>query len=364
MNTRIDVIKDKLRDNTIDALLVQTPANVYYLSGFDTDPHERLVAVLVFVSGESVLVCPHMEVNQAEKVFHGTVIGYRDTDDPWYKLKEYLDRSSIKISGIAVESSLAWKRMQALQSILKGVSVLEADTYLNDLRLVKDDTEIERIGEAAKLADKGIQVGVESLREGITELEVIASIEYELKKLGVTKLSFSTTVVFGANAGDAHGKPGGQGLKKGDAVLMDLGVVWKGYCSDITRTVFFDHASENNRKIYNIVLAAQQKALEACKPGVPISTVDRAARDEISKEGFAEYFPHRIGHGIGIEVHEFPSLNDQNAAPLLAGMTFTVEPGIYIPEKMGVRIEDDVLVTEDGCTALTSFPKDITIITN
>lgn len=363
MSQRIQLIKNRLIKNCTDALMVQTRANVFYLSDFDTDPHERLVTVLIFKDHDPLLICPNMEVNQVKDVFQeGTIIGYSDTDNPWDKLENYLKNQGITIEQLAVESTLSWDRMKAWQQIYKNVDFVEADTYLNDLRVIKDEKEIEIMREAAQLADHGVKTGMNALREGVTEMEVLATIEYSLKKMGIREMSFSTMVLFGEKAGDPHGNPGERKLKKGDAVLFDLGVVWKGYCSDITRTVFFDHVTDSDKNIYNTVLGALNKSLALCQPGEPISSLDKVARNEITSAGFGSNFPHRIGHGLGIDVHEFPSLNDQNSSPLVKGMTITIEPGVYIPNQVGVRIEDDVLITEDGYETLTHHPKELTIV--
>ncbi|PYZ93752.1 peptidase M24 family protein [Salipaludibacillus keqinensis] len=363
MSNRIAYIKEHLQKENTDVLMVQTRANVLYLSGFDTDPHERLVAVIVFKGHDPLLICPNMEVNQVKEVFHqGDVIGYSDSENPWQKLNDYFTTNQLSLKKVALEKSLSWERLQAWQTINQDIAFTEADPILNELRIIKDEAEIDILREAAQLADKGIQAGISALKEGVTEMEVLATIEYSLKKIGIREMSFSTMVLFGEKAGDPHGNPGSRKLKKGDGVLFDLGVVWKGYCSDITRTVFFDHVKDKDAEIYETVLEAQKKSLASCQPGEPISSLDVIARKHITDAGFGSYFPHRIGHGLGIEVHEFPSLNDQNATLLKKGMTFTIEPGIYVPNQTGVRIEDDVLITETGYETLTQFTKELTVV--
>jgi Xaa-Pro dipeptidase len=212
------------------------------------------------------------------------------------------------------------------------------------------------------MADFGVEVGVKALKEGITEMEVLATIEFELKKKGIREMSFSTMVLFGEKAGDPHGNPGNRTLKAGDFVLFDLGVMLDGYCSDITRTFVYKSATEKQKEIYNTVLQAELASLEASKPGNRIGDLDQIARDIITNAGYGEQFPHRIGHGLGINVHEFPSMSHLNDGTLVKGMVYTIEPGIYVPEIGGVRIEDDVLVTEDGFETLTKYPKELQII--
>ncbi|WP_281280048.1 M24 family metallopeptidase [Alteribacter natronophilus] len=363
MSKRHEKIRKWMDENQADVLFLQTRANVFYTTGFDTDPHERLVGSCLFRDGDPLVICPGMEVNQVTDILkNGDTAGYSDTDNPWELLKTEWTSRQEDISVIAVERGISWERLKELQQVFPEASFIEADPVMEQARLLKSEDEVELLKEAAALADFGVETGVASLREGITEMEVLAAIEYELKKKGVREMAFSTMVLFGEKAGDPHGNPGTRKLKKGDAVLFDLGVIWKGYASDITRTVFFDHVSDDDREIYETVLRAQKEALSLCRPGTPIGKLDRTARGLISDKGFGDYFPHRLGHGLGIEVHEFPSMHAKNDAPLQEGMAFTIEPGIYIPNQAGVRIEDDVYITKDGYETFTTFPKELQIV--
>ncbi len=175
-------------------------------------------------------------------------------------------------------------------------------------------------------------------------------------------MSFATMVLTGANAASPHGTPGETKIKKGDFVLFDLGVVVDRYCSDITRTVAYGDINDKQKEIYDTVLKAQLAAIEASKPGVTASEVDLTARRIIAEAGYGEYFTHRLGHGLGIGVHEYPSLTETNPLVLEEGMVYTIEPGIYVPDVAGVRIEDDIYVTADGVKILTKYPKELQII--
>ena len=356
-------MKKWMMDSNVDVLMCQTRANVYYLSGFDTDPHERLVAVFLFPEADPIFVCPGMEVNQVKDIFtEGEIIGYSDTEDPWIKIKQAFLSRGVAPAKIAIEQNTPWSRVKTIQELFSSAELVDVDNAILAQRIIKSEEEIKLLRAAARLADYGVEAGISALREGVTEMEVLAKIEYELKREGIREMSFSTMVLFGEKAGDPHGNPGDRKLKKGDAVLFDLGVVRNGYCSDITRTVFFDHVKEKDQLVYETVLEAQEASLQECKPGGTIAQLDKSARQLIAERGFGDYFPHRIGHGLGIEVHEFPSLNDQNETPLKEGMTITIEPGIYIPNELGVRIEDDVLITVDGYETLTIYPKALTIV--
>ncbi|GGE10519.1 putative dipeptidase YkvY [Marinithermofilum abyssi] len=365
MNARLRKVQTWLRDKNLDAACLTTRANIFYLTQFDCDPHERLLALFVFPDLDPFLVCPQMETARVRQAgWSYPVIGYGDADNPWPMIEEQLsvlDKRSAPC--IAVESDhLSFERAQSLQRCLPAQAQLINAEGLLQLRAVKDSDEIQVLEEAAALADYGIEAGIQALREGCTEMEIVAEIEYALKKKGVREMPFSTMVLFGEKTGDPHGTPGFRPLQRGDGVLFDLGVVHNGYCSDITRTVFFGEATEEMKKIYETVLKAQESALARCQPGVPIAEVDLAARRVIEEAGYGPYFPHRIGHGLGVEVHEYPSMHQNNNTLLQTGMTFTVEPGIYIPEIGGIRIEDDVVVSPGGPRLLTRFSKELRVV--
>ncbi|WP_110112180.1 Xaa-Pro peptidase family protein [Bacillus sp. CGMCC 1.16541] len=365
MQQRLQQVIDWLKENKQDFSFIHSTENVFYLTGFYTNPHERLLGLFVFPEAEPLLVCPAMEVNQAKSAgWEYEVLGYEDHENPWELLKESLHKRNVTTaSTIAVEKELlSYARAEELLKIYSTATLVNAEEKLNELRVVKEPLEIDVLKQAAELADYGVQVGVEALQEGVTEMDVLAKIEYELKRKGIREMSFSTMVLFGEKSGEPHGNPGLRTLKKGDFVLFDLGVVLNGYCSDITRTVAFGHVSDKQREIYETVKRAQQAALDASKPGTRIGDLDIIARNIITEAGYGHYFPHRLGHGLGINVHEFPSMSKTNNDVLKEGMVYTIEPGIYIPEIGGVRIEDDVVITKDGAKTLTNYPKELQII--
>lgn len=365
MNNRLDKLSLWLKQQGHSFAFLNSTANVFYLSKFYTDPHERLLGLFVFPEEEPFLVCPGMEASQAKQAgWAHQVIGYSDTDNPWELIQKALESRGIdNPSSITIEKeTLSYDRAEQLLQLYPSVRLDSVETKMNELRLIKDDNELQVLSEAAALADFGVEVGVGALAEGVTEMDVLAKIEYELKRKGVQGMSFSTMVLYGEKSGQPHGNPGLRKLKEGDFVLFDLGVVLDGYCSDITRTVAYKNVSDKQKEIYETVRKAQQTALDRCKPGTPIGDIDRTAREIITSADYGDYFPHRIGHGLGIDVHEFPSMSEKNDDKLMTGMTFTVEPGIYVPEIGGVRIEDDLVITENGCRPLTKFPKELQIV--
>jgi Xaa-Pro dipeptidase len=365
MNPKIKELTEWMKKRGIDLALITSPANILYLTRFQCDPHERLLSLVIPAEEESFLIAPHMEVHRAKEAgWKGEILGYDDAEDPWNRIREKLDglhRKAVKT--IAVEKEhLTQGRAERLLSLYPEASLVSVEEKMYELRAIKNEDELRLLSKAAQLADYGVEIGIDALREGCTEMEIVAEIEYKLKRKGVQGMSFSTTVLFGEKTALPHGTPETRKLASGDLVLFDLGVIVDGYCSDITRTVAFRRIDEEQRRIYETVLEAQQAAIERCSPGTPISEIDQAARKVITSAGYGDRFTHRVGHGLGIEVHEYPSLSASNEQPLREGMVFTVEPGIYIPGKGGVRIEDDVVITSDGCQILTRFPKELRII--
>ncbi|KKK38351.1 metallopeptidase [Mesobacillus campisalis] len=364
MNNRINALTEWMKDQGIGMAFLTSPENVFYLSGFLSDPHERLLGIAVFQEAEPFLICPGMEKNEARKAgWEYEIIGYSDTDSPWELVSRAISSRAEAVHKTAIEKEhMNVERYEEMKKLFPAAEFVPAEDKLRQLRLKKDKSELEKIRQACELADFAIQTGVEEIKEGKTEMEILAAIEYALKKKGVREMSFSTMVLTGQNAASPHGTPGETKIKKGDLVLFDLGVVVDGYCSDITRTVACHDIGTEQEKVYQAVLDAQLKAIEAIRPGTPCSKIDQTARSLIAKAGYGEYFPHRLGHGLGISVHEFPSITETNPLLIEEGMVFTVEPGIYIPGLAGVRIEDDIAVTRTGIEVLTKFPKELQII--
>ncbi|MBO9130629.1 Xaa-Pro peptidase family protein [Bacillus sp. 165] len=363
MHQRLEKLTHWLKENDIQAAFLSSTPSVFYMSQFHCEPHERLLGLFVFQEAEPLLVCPKMEEAAAKKTWKYDILGYTDTDNTWDMIGKALQARGIKGHSIAIEKEhLNVERYEYLRSLFPEASFISAESQINELRLVKDEQELTILRQAASMADFAIEIGVNEIAEGKTELEILATIENEIKKKGINKMSFDTMVLTGANSALPHGVPGLNRIESGDFVLFDLGVVIDGYCSDITRTVAFRSVNEEQQRIYDTVLAGQLKAIEACKPGVAIAEIDKAARSTIADAGYGQYFPHRLGHGLGISVHEYPSITDVNETPLKEGMVFTIEPGIYVPNVGGVRIEDDIYVTKDGVEILTKFPKELQLI--
>jgi Xaa-Pro dipeptidase len=366
MKSRIGQIAAWLQDRNLDAAFLTSSANVFYLTGFACEAHERLLGVLIFPNEEALLVCPLLELDRVKSSgWNGKVYAHQDGDNPWRWLKEHAFSHVLANGKLAIEiDHMTYGRVLNIKEQL-GIEVLEPiDEEIRKMRMHKTAEEIKILRIAAKFADKAIQYGIDALTLGCTELEVKNQIEAKLSGQGITQMAFQTIVLFGERTALPHGEASSRILQKGDMVLFDLGVVVEGYRSDITRTVFFGETSEEQQKIYKTVQEANQQAIEAVlnKNAATFGEVDTVARQHIEQAGYGKYFTHRLGHGLGVEAHEYPSVSGDNLLPLASGILFTVEPGIYVPGVGGVRIEDMVLTTDDGCEVLTSFPKDLQMI--
>lgn len=358
-------LKKYLKQQQLDAALITDPHNIFYLTGFNSDPKERLLAVMAFAEAEPFLICPAMEATDAKMAgWTGEIAGHADTQDAMQVLYETAATRNVPMKRIAIEKAhMNVERYDAVNHYFQSPEIQSIDGQMNAMRVIKDEAELDILRHAASLADYAIEVAADVMQEGMTEIELMTEIETALKKRGITHMSFDTTVLTGPKAASPHGKTGQRKIERGDLVLMDLGVVYEGYCSDITRTLAFGEPSEQAKEVYDIVKRAEQAALDAVRPGVTAAELDGIARKTIEDAGYGEYFTHRLGHGLGISVHEFPSIHGGNDMPLEAGMVFTIEPGIYVTDQVGVRIEDDLVVTENGYEVLTKYPKELTVIT-
>lgn len=361
--SKLKQLQNDLIENGWDAAFITTPDNVFYFSGFRSEPHERLLGVMVFKDADPFLICPKMEVPDAVAAgWTFDVVGHEDTENAWDVVAKNVAARKVAFNTLAIEKShLTVERLEAIQERFEQLKFENIDEKINALRILKDEAELEKLRKAAQLADYAIQVGCDAIAEGKTEMEILNTIESAIKAKGYA-MSFDTMVLAGEKAASPHGTPGDRKIKKGDLILFDLGVIYEGYCSDITRTVAFGQPNDEQVDIYNAVRRANEAAIEAVKPGVRAKDLDKIARDVITDAGYGQYFTHRLGHGLGISVHEFPSINGANEFVLNEGAVFTIEPGIYKTDAAGVRIEDDVVVTKDGVEVLTSFTKELVIL--
>lgn len=258
----------------------------------------------------------------------------------------------------------AYMTVQDWERYRKALSceLVPAAELLRQLRMVKDEEELEAMVAAQRIAERALADILEEIRPGVTEKEIAARLQYLMLHYGASDMSFDPIVVSGPNGSLPHGVPSEKEIRQGEFVTMDFGCICHGYCSDMTRTVAVGYATEEMQRVYQTVFSAQLAGIAAAKAGLTGREVDGAARAVIEAAGYGDYFGHSFGHGVGVEIHESPNASPMNDSPLPVGAVISAEPGIYLPGKLGVRIEDVILLTEDGCKNITKAPKDLIVL--
>lgn len=346
----VDRLRAWIADHGLRAAFLTDPVSIAYLTGFATNPHERLMA-LVLRDAQAVLVVPGLEEESATATARGVSIrAWRDGEDPWDVVGSALARETPLLGVEKGHLSLSrWERLQAVAGALQAIDV---GAEIRRLRVRKTPEEIEKLERAARLTDEVTERVLSELETGRTELAVASSIERHLAA-GGGRPSFGTIVQSGPNSAQPHLGPSDRLLAAGDLVLLDFGADCDGYKADITRTVVLGEPDARQREVHSLVLAAHDAGVLAVQPGVTVGEVDEAARAVIRAGGLGDRFIHRVGHGLGLEAHEDPSLDPGGTTVLEEGMVVTIEPGVYIPGWGGIRIEDDVLVEAGGRRVLT-----------
>ncbi len=353
---RVTSLRTVLETARVDALLVGHHTDIRYLTGFAGDDSLLLVTgedtapVIITDARHDQLLEPWRHSGAAQ-----VVIATRHQLDKAAR-ELCADRGVTRLGIQAEHVTLADRRV--MDAAMQGVEIVETDGLVGTLRMRKDLLEVAAIERAIDIHQEAMQAAIDRLSPGMCELDLAAAIEYEMKIRGASGPSFDTCVSAGVNSAVIHYQTGRDRIEPG-TLLVDWGAVVDGYCSDMTRTWGVGCLPEKIGELYGIVLEAQLAAIDACAPGRLCAEVDGVARRIITDAGYGEQFGHGLGHGLGLDVHEAPYFNSQATETVLApGMVMTVEPGIYLPGIGGVRIEDDVLITERGCRVLGSFPKD------
>jgi Xaa-Pro aminopeptidase len=343
IRTRIRAIRRRLNKKKIDVLVVTKPANVTYTTAFSGDD-----SWAVITNRAVYLLTDSRYTEQAQKECIGCGIIQRKDSMAEAAAKLFKKLKSVRT--VAVEKSTSVAAFEALKKHVRLRLKTTAD-IIESVRRTKDSSEIAAIKTAAGIAAQALKQTLRYIKQGVTESELAGMLDFEIRKLGARN-SFETIVAFGPNASRPHHQPGKRRLKKRDTVLIDFGARYKGYCSDITRSFAVGKPTRLFERAYDAVQQAQAAAIKMIKAGAKIQQVDAAAREEISNFDLPVY-GHGTGHGFGLEIHEMPFLKADAKGKLNAGEVITIEPGVYIPGKLGVRIEDDVLVTETGSKILT-----------
>lgn len=348
---RIEKLRENMSAKGIESFLVISDPNRNYLSGFTGNESFALIT-----KEEAFFITDSRYTEQAEmQVKDYQILQYKG------KIIDFISDlvNSKGIKNIALEEGIVTLSFyQELKGKYTG-EILSGQKEIEDIRIIKSKDEAEKIKKAASIADSGFSHMLNFIKEGMTEREIALELEFFMKKQGASGLSFETIAASGFRSSLPHGAASGKKIEKGEFLTLDFGCIYQDYCSDMTRTVAIGEVSPKMKDIYNIVLEANRKALKAIKPGAVCKDVDAVARGYIEAMGYGANFGHGLGHGVGREIHEAPRLSPMCDVILKSGMVVTDEPGIYLPGEFGVRIEDLVLVTDEGFEVLSKSPREL-----
>ena len=342
----------------LDGVLLTGEYNRFYASGFATIGTDGVA--LVTTKGNFYFTDSRY-IEAAENTVENAAIGLADRKKGYIAwLGEALALTGARRLGFEDESMTVAEHR--LYSEKLQAELVPASAFLRELRAQKDPEELERLERAQRIAEQALGQILTEIRPGVTEKEIAARLQYLMLHFGAEKMSFDPIVASGPNGSMPHAVPTERKIRPGEFVTMDFGCVYKGYCSDMTRTVCVGRPTEEMERVYGVVLAAQLAGIAAARAGATGAEIDGAAREVIRQAGYGEYFGHAFGHGVGAEIHESPNATPGNEKPLPVGSVISAEPGIYLPGRFGVRIEDLVVVTPDGCSLLNHAPKALTIL--
>ncbi|HOJ92831.1 MAG TPA: aminopeptidase P family protein [Dictyoglomaceae bacterium] len=350
-------LQNRMEKENVELLIINKLVNIRYLTGF-TGSTANLV---VSQEGGYILVDPRYWEQANKEVLEFQPVLVNEDLNFYSFCKELVKKQRVKKIGFEGNhiSYFEWIKLQDIDS---DIELVPTENWVEEFRVVKNSDEISKIKKALEIAEKAFEEILEFIRPEVSEKDLAIELEYKMAKLGSEKPSFDTIIASGERSALPHGKATNKRIKKGEFIVFDFGAIYEGYCSDITRTVFVGTPNEEELLIYDIVLKAQKEAEEIIKEGLEGSFVDGISRDIIQENGFGNYFGHGLGHGVGLEIHEFPPLSPKGNIILKENMVVTIEPGIYLYGKFGVRIEDLVVVGKERSTVLNSFTNDLITI--
>lgn len=353
-----DQIAQTLESQNLDAMLLTQEANRFYASGFHSSGTDGVAIVTkaknyYFTDSRyTEAAARHVQNARIDKAKPGR--GYVTL------INEALAEQRAKRVGFE-DAYMTVADYELYRKSLR-CELVPAAKLLMELRTVKDAGEQEAMIAAQRIAERALENILKEIRAGVTEKEIAARLQYLMLHFGAENMSFDPIVVSGPNGSLPHGVPSEKTIQSGEFVTMDFGCIYRGYCSDMTRTVAVGSVTDEMRRVYETVLAAQKAGIAAAAAGVTGRAVDGAARRVIEDAGYGDYFGHSFGHGVGVEIHESPNASPRNETPLPAGAVISAEPGIYLPGKLGVRIEDVIILKDGGCTDITLAPKNLMIL--
>ena len=354
---RVNRILESMEAQGISQMIISDPVAIYYLTGKWIHPGERLLALYLNVNGKHKMVIN--ELFPQEEDLGVELIWYNDIQDGVALIHEFVEKDKT----MGIDKTWPAKFLLRLQELGGGSRYVNASPIVDYVRMIKDEEEKELMRISSRINDEVMDEVIRWVGKGMTEKELDAKVREIYTSHGCEDVSFSPITAFAKNAADPHHVTDDSKGKRGDCVVLDIGGFKNRYASDMTRTVFLGEVSERQKEIYNIVLEANLRGIAAAKPGNRMCDVDLAARNYIEEKGYGKYFTHRTGHSIGLEDHEFGDVSSVNEDMIRVGQCFSVEPGIYLPEEdLGVRIEDLVLITEEGCEVLNKYTKEIIVV--
>lgn len=338
----------------MDAFFAWDAVTLGYLHDFNEGAAERFSTMAINAAGETAMICPALSVNQAVRAGISNIRSWRDGEDPLALFKQLSEEWNLKSAIVAVDPEMPARMLLGMQSVLPAALFRHGENLVEALMRIKDASELDSLLKAGSIADAALPAALAALRPGVTEKDIESVLTEEMRRLG-GEPTFCI-IAAGGNAAEPHHYSDNTPINEGDTVIMDFGCLYEGYNSDITRTVCLGSASDEIKRVYRSVYDAHMSARETIRAGEAAENVDRAARKVIDEAGFGEFFMHRTGHGIGRRVHEAPYIVAGNQEPLRVGECFSVEPGIYLPGRLGVRIENIVTVTAEGHRSLNAEP--------
>ncbi|MFM8370414.1 MAG: M24 family metallopeptidase [Chloroflexota bacterium] len=364
--SRLDKLTASLRTSNLDAVILNPGPTLKYLTGIGFHLMERPVVLFVAPGKDPVLVLPELELPKLD-LFPYKVQGVAYGENPaeWDEaFRKAAQSLGLDGKRIGVEPrNLRLLEFRHVKAGAPEADFPDAGDVLADLRLRKDKAEVDAMRKAVKIAQDALEATIPHIKVGMMEKEVASELVMQLLKHGSdSELPFAPIVSSGPNAANPHASPSERKLQSGDLLVVDWGAAYEGYISDLTRTFAVGEVDAECQKIHKLVQEANAAGRAVAKPGIPCADVDKATRDVIEKGGYGKYFTHRTGHGIGMEGHEAPYMRGDNMQILEPGMAFTVEPGIYLTNRNGVRIEDNMVITENGAESLSDMPREIRVV--
>jgi Xaa-Pro dipeptidase len=353
---RLNKVLAIMEQKKIPQMIVSDPAAIFYLTGKWILPGERMLALYINLNGHNKLFIN--ELFPISEDLGVEMIWYNDTQSPIEIVAKNVDRDK----PMGIDKNWPAHFLIKLMQLNGGSTFVNGSEILDNVRMCKDEKEKDFMREASKLNDAAMEKIIKLIPEKHSEKKMGKLLSDIWDRMGTEGHSFDPIIGYGANAADPHHVMDNSTVKEGDCVVIDIGCKMNSYCSDMTRTVFYKSVSDHSREVYNIVKEANKRGIEKVKAGVRFCDIDEAARDYITEKGYGKYFTHRLGHSIGIEIHDFGDVSSVNNDKVLPGQIFSIEPGIYLPGDVGVRIEDLVMVTEDGCEVLNYYTKDLIVV--